>query len=74
MTRRSGTTRRTEPPQPQRRVVLESKTSYVLDVFTDPETRIKRALKDVIPILSDRKPQQGASGHFAPPLEGAWPD
>ena len=59
---------------PALRRALESETSYLIDVFTDPETRIKRALKDVIPILSDRKPQQGANSHFAPPLEAAWPD
>jgi acetolactate synthase-1/2/3 large subunit len=59
---------------PALRRAFESETSYLIDVFTDPETRIKRALKDVIPILSDRKPQQGADKHFAPPLQGAWPD
>jgi acetolactate synthase-1/2/3 large subunit len=59
---------------PALRRAIESETSYVIDVFTDPETRIKRALKDVIPILSDRKPQQSAASHFGPPLEGAWPD
>ena len=59
---------------PAFRRAMESETSYVMDVHTDPETRIKRALKDVIPILSDRMPQQGADRHFAPPLEGAWPE
>ncbi|HKY82163.1 MAG TPA: thiamine pyrophosphate-binding protein [Sphingobium sp.] len=52
---------------------IASKGSYVLDVWTDPETRIRRAIRDVIPILSDRKPQQGADAHIAPPLEGSWP-
>lgn len=47
--------------------------SYLIDVITDPETRVKRAIKDVIPILSDRKPEQGAGRHINPPMEGAWP-
>jgi acetolactate synthase-1/2/3 large subunit len=47
--------------------------SYLVDVVTDPATRIKRAIKNVIPILTDRKPQQGAAGHWAPPLAGSWP-
>src|SRR3546814_10324673 len=34
---------------------LEPEGSYIVDVFTDPETRIRRALRDVLPILSDRK-------------------
>jgi acetolactate synthase I/II/III large subunit len=55
------------------RRAVASATSYVIDVVTDPETRIKRAIKDVIPIITDRKPQQGADAHFAPPLEGSWP-
>lgn len=59
---------------PALRRAMESPGSYLLDVHTDPETRIKRALRDVIPILSDRKPQQGASSHFGPPLQGAWPE
>ena len=49
---------------------LASPKSYLIDVVTVPETRIKRAIKDVIPIISDRKPRQGAGGHWAPPLEG----
>ncbi|WP_164987723.1 thiamine pyrophosphate-binding protein [Bradyrhizobium betae] len=52
---------------------LQSSSSYLIDVVTDPATRIKRAIKTVIPILSDRKPQQNAAGHFAPPLQGSWP-
>ena len=52
---------------------IASPTSYLIDVVTDPETRIKRAIKDVIPIITDRKPQQGAAGHWAPPLQGSWP-
>ncbi|KUH67473.1 hypothetical protein AU184_26345 [Mycolicibacterium novocastrense] len=47
--------------------------SYLIDVVTDPETRIKRGIKNVIPILTDRAPRQDASAHFAPPLEGSWP-
>jgi acetolactate synthase I/II/III large subunit len=56
----------------QRAVAAEG--SYLIDVVTDPETRIKRAIKDVIPIVTDRKPQQGADAHFAPPLLGSWPN
>ena len=55
------------------RRAIASPTSYLIDVVTDPETRIKRAIKDVIPIITDRKPQQGADAHFAPPLAGSWP-
>ena len=53
---------------------LASEGSYVVDVFTDPETRIRRAIRDVIPILSDRKPEQGADRHISPPLSGSWPN
>jgi acetolactate synthase I/II/III large subunit len=65
----------TEPAQiaPALKRALAAPGSYLVDVITDPETRIKRAIKDVIPIITDRKPQQGASSHFAPPLQGSWP-
>jgi acetolactate synthase I/II/III large subunit len=53
---------------------LAAKGSYVIDVVTDPETRIRRAIRDVIPILTDRKPEQGADRHMSPPLEGGWPN
>ena len=64
-----------EPAQiaPALKRALDAPGSYLIDVVTDPETRIKRAIKDVIPIITDRKPQQGASSHFAPPLQGSWP-
>src|SRR3546814_7351880 len=52
---------------------LESEGSYIVDVFTDPETRIRRANRDVIPILSDRKPEQDGDRHMSPPLSGSWP-
>ena len=52
---------------------MASDESYLIDVWTDPETRLKRAIKNVIPILSDRHPQQGADRHIAPPLQGSWP-
>jgi acetolactate synthase I/II/III large subunit len=52
---------------------MDAPGSYLIDVVTDPETRMKRAIRDVIPIITDRKPQQGADAHFAPPLEGSWP-
>lgn len=47
--------------------------SYVVDVFTDPATRMRRAMKDVIPILSDRPPVAADKNHIAPPLQAAWP-
>ena len=53
---------------------LASEGSYVVDVWTDPETRVRRAIRDVIPILSDRNPEQGAGRHIGPPLEGSWPN
>lgn len=53
---------------------LASEGGYLIDVVTDPETRIKRAIKDVVPILTDRKPSPGLERHVAPGLEGAWPD
>ena len=53
---------------------LASEGSYIVDVFTDPETRIRRAIRDVIPILSDRKPEQGGDRHISPPLSGSWPN
>lgn len=52
---------------------LAAKGSYIIDVLTDPATRVRRAIRDVIPILSDRKPEQGADRHIAPPLAGSWP-
>ena len=52
---------------------MESEGSYLVDVWTDSETRTRRAIRDVIPILSDRKPEQGADRHMGPPLEGSWP-
>ena len=52
---------------------LAAQGSYVIDVWSDPETRVRRAIKGVIPILSDRKPAQTAAKHFSPPLEGSWP-
>jgi acetolactate synthase-1/2/3 large subunit len=53
---------------------LASEGSYLIDVWTDPETRIKRAFRDVIPILTDRKPEQGVERHMSPPLQGSWPE
>ena len=52
---------------------LAAEGSYLIDVWSDPETRVRRAIKGVIPILSDRKPAQTAAKHFSPPLEGSWP-
>lgn len=53
---------------------LAAKESYVIDVVTDPDTRVRRAIKDVVPILSDRPPSPGADKHVGPPLEGSWPN
>jgi acetolactate synthase-1/2/3 large subunit len=53
---------------------LKAEGSYLIDVLTDPETRIKRAISNVIPIISDRKPEQGANRHISPPLKGSWPN
>ena len=54
---------------------LAAEGSYVIDVITDPTTRVRRAIKNVIPILSDRPPSPpSADGHVSPPLEGTWPN
>ncbi|HKT72681.1 MAG TPA: thiamine pyrophosphate-binding protein [Steroidobacteraceae bacterium] len=60
--------------EPALKRALASEGSYVVDVWTDPETRIRRAIRDVIPILSDRKPEQDAGRHISPPLAGSWPN
>ena len=52
---------------------MASEGSYLIDVVTDPDTRLKRAIKDVVPILTDRKPSPGVEKHVAPGLEDAWP-
>lgn len=56
------------------RRALASEASYVIDVATDPDTRIKRAVKDVVPIISDRKPQSGGEGHVAAKVNKSWPN
>lgn len=55
------------------RRAMESPGPYVVDVVTDPDTRIKRAVKDVVPIISDRAPQKGGEGHVSPTTRRAWP-
>ena len=60
--------------EPALKRALASEGSYVVDVWTDPETRLRRAIRNVIPILSDRKPEQGADRHISPPLAGSWPN
>ncbi|TAL03081.1 MAG: thiamine pyrophosphate-binding protein [Rhodospirillaceae bacterium] len=60
--------------EPALQRAMKSEGSYVVDVWTDPETRIHRAIRDVIPILSDRKPEQGGDRHVSPPLAGSWPN
>lgn len=59
---------------------LASPTSYLIDVVTDPETRMKRAIPGVIPMLSDRPAEEtelieGArkDPHYELSLHGAWP-
>ncbi|MGM7679379.1 thiamine pyrophosphate-binding protein [Microbacterium sp. A94] len=58
---------------------LESDTTYLIDVITDPDTRLKRSVKDVIPIHSDRHPAQltsratATTNHYGFPLDGVWP-
>lgn len=64
---------RPEDIAPALQRALAAEGSYLVDVVTDPETRIRRAIRDVIPILSDRQPPQGADGHPSPPLEQSWP-
>ncbi|HKT14414.1 MAG TPA: thiamine pyrophosphate-binding protein [Allosphingosinicella sp.] len=53
---------------------LAAERSYLIEVVTDPDTRVRRAIKDVVPLLSDRPPSPGAEKHVGPPLEGSWPN
>lgn len=50
---------------------LESPGSYLLDVRTDPELRLVRAISGMIPIVGDRIPK---AGHLASDVEGSWPN
>ena len=59
---------------------LAANSSYLIDVVTDPETRVKRAIPNVIPNLFDRSPDQEASigqlrnkPHYALRLDNSWP-
>lgn len=63
----------TEPADivPALRRALAAEGPYLIDMVTDPDVRMKRAVSDVIPLLSDRKPKTGP--HWSPPLEGSWP-
>lgn len=56
---------------PALRRALAADGPYLIDMVTDPDVRMKRAVSDVIPLLSDRKPKTGP--HWSPPLEGSWP-
>lgn len=49
---------------------LAAEGSYVLDVHTEPGTRIVRAMTDIIPIVGDRSPK---NGHLETVIEGSWP-
>jgi acetolactate synthase I/II/III large subunit len=49
---------------------LAAEGSYLLDVRTDSEMRLVRAVKGMIPIVGDRTPK---AGHLATVIEGSWP-
>jgi len=62
------------------RRAMAAEGSYLLDVVTDPDTRMKRAIPNVIPNLFDRSPdQQAAIGdsrrrpHYQLRLDTSWP-
>ena len=61
------------------RRALASDCGYVIDVVTDPETRMKRAIPGVIPILSDRPIHADDVNttrrqlHYNLSLSGSWP-
>ena len=49
---------------------LASEGSYLIDVRTDRELRLGRALSDVIPVVGDRSPKKG---HLERVVQGSWP-
>ncbi|WP_166459342.1 thiamine pyrophosphate-binding protein [Amycolatopsis pithecellobii] len=53
------------------RRALDAPGSYLIDVATDPDTRLHRAVPNVVPILSDRPAKKGQ--HTSIGLEGSWP-
>ncbi len=53
------------------RRALDAPGSYLIDVATDPDTRLHRAVPNVVPILSDRPTKKGQ--HTSIGLEGSWP-
>src|SRR5262249_33815409 len=62
------------------RRALAGPGSYLIDVKTDPDTRMKRAIPDVIPNLFDRSPEDNAAlgaarnqPHYNLKLDNAWP-
>jgi acetolactate synthase I/II/III large subunit len=62
------------------RRALEADGSYLIDVVTDSETRMKRAIPNVIPNLFDRSPDQQAAIddsrsriHYDLRLDTSWP-
>ena len=55
---------------PAIRRALEAEGSYLIDVHTDRELRLGRALSDVIPVVGDRSPKKG---HLERVIEGSWP-
>ena len=61
---------RPEDLAPAIRRALAAERSYFLDVRTDPDMRLVRAIKDMIPIVGDRVPK---AGHTAIDIEGSWP-
>lgn len=62
----------TTPDQivPAIRRALAAEGSYLIDVHTDRELRLGRALSDVIPVVGDRTPKKG---HLERVVEGSWP-
>lgn len=74
---------RVEEPADLRAVVqraLAAHGSYLIDVVTDPDTRLKRAVPGVIPNLFDRSPDQEVAigdsrsrPHYELRLDNSWP-
>jgi acetolactate synthase I/II/III large subunit len=70
---------RPEDVRPAVRRALEASGSYLIDIRTDPDTRVKRAIPGVIPILSDRpflneaREKGRRAPHYNLALDAAWP-
>jgi acetolactate synthase-1/2/3 large subunit len=66
--------------RPAVRRALAAPGSYLIDVKTDPETRMKRAIPGVVPNLFDRSPAENSAldaarrrPHYHLTLDNAWP-